>query len=218
MHCFYTSAFLTSCFVLPVTDCRIKQRTCIKSCVKFSKSATKTLEVLREAFGEHSSSQTLVSELHWRCQSSVGWRWGICLRRSTTSKPTENVERIWEPIHEDNSLTIWARRHSCDQLWSLPGDLNIRRMTTKFVSPTPDMWSTAAIHKCIFSCKERLMRFQYFILKIAKTKTKLHGLSPRANYTDRASAACRRSDCQLLRIEGATWSAWRIPTAVFSVF
>jgi hypothetical protein len=29
--------------------------------------------------------------------------------------------------------------------------------------------------------------------------------------------ACRRNDCQLLRIEGATWSAWRIPTAVFSV-
>jgi hypothetical protein len=46
---------------------------------------------------------------------------------------------------------------------------------------------------------------------------KLHGLSPRANYTDRATAACQRSDCQLLRIKGATWSAWRIPTAVFSV-
>jgi hypothetical protein len=25
---------------------------------------------------------------------------------------------------------------------------------------------------------------------------KLHGLSPRANYTERATAACRRSDCQ----------------------
>jgi hypothetical protein len=37
--------------------------------------------------------------------------------------------------------------------------------------------------------------------------TKLHGLSPRANYTDRATAASRRSDCQRLRIEGATWSA-----------
>jgi hypothetical protein len=37
------------------------------------------------------------------------------------------------------------------------------------------------------------------------------GLSPRANYT-----ACRRSWCQRLRIEGAAWSAWRIPTAVFS--
>jgi hypothetical protein len=27
-------------------------------------------------------------------------------------------------------------------------------------------------------------------------------LSPRANYTDRATAACRRSNCQLLLIEG----------------
>jgi hypothetical protein len=53
---------------------------------------------------------------------------------------------------------------------------------------------------------------------VTKKKTKLHGLSPRANYTDRATPSCRRSDCQLLRIEGATWSAWRIPTAVFSVF
>jgi hypothetical protein len=39
------------------------------------------------------------------------------------------------------------------------------------------------------------------------TKKKLHGLSPRANYTDRATAACLRSDCQLVQIEGAMWSA-----------
>jgi hypothetical protein len=31
---------------------------------------------------------------------------------------------------------------------------------------------------------------------------KLHGLSPGANYNYRETAACRRSDCQLLRIEG----------------
>jgi hypothetical protein len=42
--------------------------------------------------------------------------------------------------------------------------------------------------------------------------------SPQANYTDRATAACRRSQCQLLRIEGVMWSAQRIPTAVNSVF
>jgi hypothetical protein len=28
-------------------------------------------------------------------------------------------------------------------------------------------------------------------------KKNLHGLSPRANYTDRATVACRRSECQL---------------------
>ena len=35
-----------------------------------------------------------------------------------------------------------------------------------------------------------------------KLKTKLRGLSPHANYTDRAAAAGRRNECQLLRIEG----------------
>jgi hypothetical protein len=49
-----------------------------------------------------------------------------------------------------------------------------------------------------------------------KQTNKLHGLSPWANYTDRATAASRRSNCQLLRIKGATWSAWRVPMAVFS--
>jgi hypothetical protein len=44
------------------------------------------------------------------------------------------------------------------------------------------------------------------------------GLSPRANYTNLATAACQRRWCQLLHIESATWSAQRIPMAVFSVF
>jgi hypothetical protein len=56
------------------------------------------------------------------------------------------------------------------------------------------------------------------VVVVQKLGKKLQGLSPRANYTDRATAACRRSDCQLLRIEGSTWSAWRIPTAVFLLF
>jgi hypothetical protein len=52
----------------------------------------------------------------------------------------------------------------------------------------------------------------YFIctfnfIQTNKKQNKLHGLSPRANYTDRATAASRRSNCQLLRIKGATWSA-----------
>jgi hypothetical protein len=47
----------------------------------------------------------------------------------------------------------------------------------------------------------------YIYISIHKTKTKLHGLSPQANYTDQATAACWQSDCQLVWIEGATWSA-----------
>jgi hypothetical protein len=35
-----------------------------------------------------------------------------------------------------------------------------------------------------------------------RKKKKLNGLSPRANYTDRATAACRRSECQLFADRG----------------
>jgi hypothetical protein len=51
-----------------------------------------------------------------------------------------------------------------------------------------------------------------------KTKTKLRGLSLRANCTDRTN---RRSSAKLVptfAVEDATSSAWLIPTAVFSVF
>jgi hypothetical protein len=41
-------------------DGKIKQRVCIKFCMKLSKSATKTLEILCEAFEEHSLSRMAV--------------------------------------------------------------------------------------------------------------------------------------------------------------
>jgi hypothetical protein len=50
--------------------------------------------------------------------------------------------------------------------------------------------------------RQNLHKFRRDALKSNK-KTKLHGLSPRANYTDRATASCRRSDCQLF--------GWRVP-------
>jgi hypothetical protein len=43
-------------------DGKIKQRVCIMFCVKLGKSTTKTLEILHEAFGEHSLSRTVVFE------------------------------------------------------------------------------------------------------------------------------------------------------------
>jgi hypothetical protein len=47
--------------------------------------------------------------------------------------------------------------------------------------------------------------------KSNKKPSKLRGLSPRANYTDRATTACRRSQCQLLWIEGATCDGFLRP-------
>jgi hypothetical protein len=43
-------------------DGKIKQHVCTKFCVKCCKSAIKTLEMLYEAFGEHSLSQRAVFE------------------------------------------------------------------------------------------------------------------------------------------------------------
>jgi hypothetical protein len=53
-----------------------------------------------------------------------------------------------------------------------------------------------------------------FLLSSTLKKTKLRGLNPQANYTGQATAACRWSKCQFLRVEGVSWSAQRIPTAV----
>jgi hypothetical protein len=55
-----------------------------------------------------------------------------------------------------------------------------------------------------------------YLGKFYNNKNKLLGFIPRANYTDRATAACRRGFCQLLQIKSVAWSTQRIPTAVFS--
>jgi hypothetical protein len=69
-HCFYTSAFSALCLVLPAMDSKIEQRACIKFSVKLGKSATKTLEMLREAFGEHSLNRAAVFE--WNSRFKAG--------------------------------------------------------------------------------------------------------------------------------------------------
>jgi hypothetical protein len=43
---------------------------------------------------------------------------------------------------------------------------------------------------------------RFYWIKTNIQTNKLRGLSPRANYIDRATAVCRRSWCQLLQIEG----------------
>jgi hypothetical protein len=65
-HCFYTSAFSTSSFVLSAMDGKIEQHVCIKFSVKLGKSTTETLEMHYEALGEHSLNWTSVfSGIHF---------------------------------------------------------------------------------------------------------------------------------------------------------
>jgi hypothetical protein len=56
----------------------------------------------------------------------------------------------------------------------------------------------------------------FFLYSLKETKPNYVGFSPQANYTDRAAAACRRSYCQLLRVEVVAWSAQRIRYIFYS--
>jgi hypothetical protein len=47
-------------------DGKIEQRICIKLFVKLGKSATETLEMIRETSGEHSLERTAVFQWHSR--------------------------------------------------------------------------------------------------------------------------------------------------------
>jgi hypothetical protein len=69
--------------------------------------------------------------------------------------------------------------------------------------------------ECVVSCRRMTDGWLGNGLETKKLKkTKLCGFNPQANYTDRATAACRRSYCQLLQIEGVVWSAQWIPMTV----
>jgi hypothetical protein len=66
-----TRIFLQECFFYFVfnfvaMDDKIEHRVCIKFFVKLGKSATQIHEMLREAFEEHSLSQTVIFEWHPR--------------------------------------------------------------------------------------------------------------------------------------------------------
>jgi hypothetical protein len=75
-------------------DGKIEQRVCIKLCVKLGKSATETLEMFREALGEHSLTRTPAFEWHLRFKAGrVSVEDDERSGRSSTSKTTENVEK-----------------------------------------------------------------------------------------------------------------------------
>jgi hypothetical protein len=89
-------------------DGKIEQCACTMFCVKLGKSATKTLDMLCEAFGEHSLSQTGVFEWHSCFKASrVSIEDNKFSGRPSTSKVTENVEKIGELIYEDCLRTIY---------------------------------------------------------------------------------------------------------------
>jgi hypothetical protein len=114
-------------------DAKIEHRVCIKFGMKLGKSAAETLDMLCDAFGEHSLSRTVVSELHSRFKvSQVSVEDDERSGPSITSKTPENVEKIQEPIHEDRRQTTFGIRYGvCHE--PLKENLNIRHISAKFV-------------------------------------------------------------------------------------
>jgi hypothetical protein len=120
-------------------DGKIEQCVCIKFCVKLVKSAIKPLEMLHEAFGEHSLSWTVVFEWHSYFKAGqVSVEGDERSGRPSTSKATENVEKIQELIHEDCRPTIHELADAvgisygvCQEI--LMENLNMCRIAVKFV-------------------------------------------------------------------------------------
>jgi hypothetical protein len=110
-HCFYT----TLCFILSAMVGKIK------FCVKLSKSATESLDMPCEAFGEYSLSHTVGFWMIFPFQSwsSVSWKW----RKFRATKNQKNNRKCWNNLRTHPRRLLpnnpWACRHRRDQLWSL---------------------------------------------------------------------------------------------------
>jgi hypothetical protein len=105
-------------------DGKIEHRVCIKFCVKLGKSATETLEMLREAFG-----QRFLNGIH----ASRSVEDNDCSGRPSTCKTREYVGKIRELIHDDRRRTIRALADTvvicygvCQQIST--ENLNMRRI------------------------------------------------------------------------------------------
>jgi hypothetical protein len=85
----------------------IEQRICIKFCLKLSKSANETHDMVRETFGQHSLSRTMFFERHSRLGADgMSVEDGRRSRLPSSSKMIENIEEIVGLIYEDHRQTV----------------------------------------------------------------------------------------------------------------
>jgi hypothetical protein len=124
-HCFYTSAFSTSCSVLSAMDCKIEQHVCQVLCeahlIRYQNPSNASWGFWKTFFKLNSGFWMAFT---FQGRSSVSWRWQMF--RAT--KHQQNDRKCWQNsrTHPWRPLpgNPWARRHHWDQLQSLPGDLN----------------------------------------------------------------------------------------------
>jgi len=120
-------------------DQRKEKRVCIKFCGNLGKSATETLKMIQQGFGDQSCSHTWVFQ--WHTQFKIS-RTSVDddehTGRTTSCTTPETVARIQELIRQDRRRTI---RNIAEEVevgygtcqWVLTEELGMHRVATKFV-------------------------------------------------------------------------------------
>jgi hypothetical protein len=129
------------------------------------------------------------------------------MKATCSSKTSIGLQRtIWRYILHDSAL------HSgrCENLTSY--STAIRTQGTTVINSNKNYSNNSMYIKAHYYDTSLHMNWHFYSNRIINTNSinyfrelltytlKFHGLSPRTNYTDRATAACQRSDCQLLQI------------------
>ncbi|XP_036620520.1 protein GVQW3-like [Trichosurus vulpecula] len=132
--------------MLPVgvkmSDRYLEQRIHIKLCVKLNKSASETLEMLKEAYGDEVMSRARVFDWHKRFKEGRDdvhddARSG----RPITHRTSENVEKVRDLVRSNSRLTVrmMAEKLSLDKetvRLILKENLNMRKVSGKIVPCT----------------------------------------------------------------------------------
>jgi len=120
-------------------DQRKEQRVCIKFCANLGKSATDTLTMIQQVFGDQSLSCAQVFQWHARFKTG---RTSVDddehTGRPTSCTTPETVARIQELVHQDRCQTIediveevGMGYGTCQ--WVLTEELSMHHVTAKFV-------------------------------------------------------------------------------------
>jgi len=120
-------------------DQRKEQRVCIKFCASLGKSATETLEMIQQGFGDQSLSRTQVFQWHARFKTG---RTSVDddehTGRPTSCTTPETVARIQELIRQDRHRTIRDIAEEVEVGYGtcqgvLTEELGMHRVAAKFV-------------------------------------------------------------------------------------
>ena len=118
----------------------IEQRNNIKFCVKHGKTATETLKMLRDVYGDFSMSRTRVFEWHKRfVEGRKDVKDDPKSGRPCTSTADTNIEKVRQLVRSDRRLTIRVIANKVGMNKEtvrtiLVDTLGMRKVCTKMVS------------------------------------------------------------------------------------